>query len=73
MRPCASSSITLNRLHELDHSVNMPSESTYPNLPIPDVDLWGFLFERKEKPYSDDKGKLLFRTNRLFRILFQRS
>jgi 4-coumarate--CoA ligase len=34
----------------------MPSESTYPNLPIPDVDLWAFLFERKDKPFADDKG-----------------
>jgi 4-coumarate--CoA ligase len=35
----------------------MPSESTYPSLPIPDVDIWGFLFERKDKPFGDDKGK----------------
>ncbi|KAF2108962.1 4-coumarate-CoA ligase-like protein [Lophiotrema nucula] len=33
----------------------MPSESKYPSLPIPDVDLWAFLFERKDKPYPDDK------------------
>ncbi|KAF2710315.1 4-coumarate-CoA ligase-like protein [Pleomassaria siparia CBS 279.74] len=33
----------------------MPSESKYPNIPIPEADLWGFLFERKDKPYSDDK------------------
>ncbi|CAG5183837.1 uncharacterized protein ALTATR162_LOCUS10777 [Alternaria atra] len=33
----------------------MPSESQYPSLPIPDVDLWAFLFERKDRPYADDK------------------
>ncbi|CAN9410606.1 unnamed protein product [Alternaria alternata] len=33
----------------------MPSRSLYPDLPIPDVDLWAFLFERKDKPYADDK------------------
>lgn len=33
----------------------MPFESQYPSLPIPDVDLWAFLFERKDKPYADDK------------------
>lgn len=34
----------------------MPSESKYPNVPIPDLDLWSFLFERKDRPYPDDKG-----------------
>jgi acyl-CoA synthetase (AMP-forming)/AMP-acid ligase II len=34
----------------------MPIESTYPNIPIPDVDLWAFLFERKDKEFPDDKG-----------------
>ncbi|PSN65657.1 4-coumarate-CoA ligase-like protein [Corynespora cassiicola Philippines] len=33
----------------------MPSESRYPNIPIPNTDLWGFLFERKDKAYPDDK------------------
>jgi hypothetical protein len=35
----------------------MPSESKFPSLQIPDVDLWGFLFERKDKAFADDKGK----------------
>ena len=34
----------------------MPFESKFPSLPIPDVDLWAFLFERKDKGFSDDKG-----------------
>jgi hypothetical protein len=34
----------------------MPSDSKYPSLPIPDTDLWGFLFERKDKPFPDNKG-----------------
>ncbi|KAL5389743.1 hypothetical protein DPSP01_002235 [Paraphaeosphaeria sporulosa] len=33
----------------------MPTKSRYPDVPIPDVDLWAFLFERKDKPFQDDK------------------
>ncbi|KAF2652276.1 4-coumarate-CoA ligase-like protein [Lophiostoma macrostomum CBS 122681] len=33
----------------------MPTESKYPTPPIPDVDLWGFLFERKDRQFPDDK------------------
>lgn len=33
----------------------MPTESTYPRIDIPNVDLWAFLFERKDKEYPDDK------------------
>jgi hypothetical protein len=54
---CTSSVNTLSRFHELDRSsINMPSESKYPSLQIPDVDLWAFLFERKDKPFGDNKG-----------------
>lgn len=33
----------------------MPTESLYPKLDIPDTDLWGFLFERNDRPFPDDK------------------
>ncbi|KAF1815880.1 acetyl-CoA synthetase-like protein [Eremomyces bilateralis CBS 781.70] len=33
----------------------MPVESSYPPFEVPTSDLWTFLFERKEKPYGDDK------------------
>lgn len=33
----------------------MPSESLYPAVEIPNVSLWDFLFERKDKPFPDDK------------------
>lgn len=33
----------------------MPTESKYPLIDIPKTDLWGFLFERKDKEYPDDK------------------
>ncbi|KAF1973960.1 4-coumarate-CoA ligase-like protein [Bimuria novae-zelandiae CBS 107.79] len=33
----------------------MPTKSSYPDVPIPDVDIWGLLFERKDKPFPDDK------------------
>ncbi|KAL9076836.1 MAG: hypothetical protein Q9161_000821 [Pseudevernia consocians] len=33
----------------------MPTESLYPKLDIPSTDLWGFLFERNDRQYPDDK------------------
>ncbi|GAB7349521.1 hypothetical protein MBLNU459_g0226t1 [Dothideomycetes sp. NU459] len=33
----------------------MPTPSSYPPIDIPKTDIWGFLFERKDKPFSDDK------------------
>ena len=38
----------------------MPTESQYPSISIPNQDIWGFLFERKDgpfpgKPFPDDK------------------
>jgi 4-coumarate--CoA ligase len=35
----------------------MPATSTFPPVDVPDVDLWTFLFESKERSYPDDKGK----------------
>ena len=34
----------------------MPTESSFPPVVIPNLDLWAFLFERKDKPFPDDKG-----------------
>jgi 4-coumarate--CoA ligase len=34
----------------------MPTESTYPKLDIPDIDLWALLFENKNREFPDDKG-----------------
>ncbi|KAI9697638.1 MAG: hypothetical protein M1836_004588 [Candelina mexicana] len=36
----------------------MPFESTYPPFEVPKVDLWAFLFERKDREFPDDKSKL---------------
>ncbi|KZF26824.1 acetyl-CoA synthetase-like protein [Xylona heveae TC161] len=33
----------------------MPTESSYPLQDIPDIDLWDFLFERKDRKFPDDK------------------
>ncbi|KAE9983449.1 hypothetical protein EG328_009941 [Venturia inaequalis] len=33
----------------------MPSKSPCPDIDIPNVDLWGLMFERKEKDFPDDK------------------
>ena len=37
----------------------MPTESSYPKLDVPNVDLWAFLFERKDREFPDDKGMQL--------------
>ncbi|KAL9030340.1 MAG: hypothetical protein Q9196_001535 [Gyalolechia fulgens] len=34
----------------------MPSQSTYPAIQVPPTDIWGLLFERKDRPFPDDKG-----------------
>lgn len=36
----------------------MPVTSSYAPIQVPDVDIWDFLFERKNKPFPDDKGML---------------
>ncbi|KAL8693524.1 MAG: hypothetical protein Q9218_001649 [Villophora microphyllina] len=33
----------------------MPTESTYPAIEIPNVDIWALLFERKDRPFPDDQ------------------
>ncbi|KAH7378246.1 hypothetical protein BKA66DRAFT_571676 [Pyrenochaeta sp. MPI-SDFR-AT-0127] len=33
----------------------MPSKSPFPDVEIPDVDLWGLMFDRKTRDFSDDK------------------
>ncbi|EME38182.1 hypothetical protein DOTSEDRAFT_161744, partial [Dothistroma septosporum NZE10] len=33
----------------------MPHRSPYPDIEIPDLDIWSLLFERQDRPYSDDK------------------
>ncbi|OGE53679.1 hypothetical protein PENARI_c007G01916 [Penicillium arizonense] len=33
----------------------MPVSSNYPPVDIPELDLWTFLFERKDRPFPDDK------------------
>ncbi|KAL6157376.1 hypothetical protein ACJQWK_06725 [Exserohilum turcicum] len=33
----------------------MPTKSPYPDVEIPNVDLWGFMFDRKDRDFSDDK------------------
>ena len=34
----------------------MPTESSYPRIDIPNVDLWGLLFERYDRPFPDNKS-----------------
>lgn len=33
----------------------MPSRSPFPDIQIPDVDLWGLMFDRKDRDFADDK------------------
>jgi len=37
----------------------MPISSPYPTFEVPKQDIWGLMFERKDKPYPDDKGNNL--------------
>ena len=34
----------------------MPTESLYPRIDIPNIDIWGLMFERKDREFPDDKG-----------------
>jgi len=34
----------------------MPTKSSFPDVAIPDVDLWGLMFDRKNNGFSDDQG-----------------
>jgi hypothetical protein len=34
----------------------MPISSQFPPLDLSETDIWSFLFERKSKPFPDDKG-----------------
>jgi 4-coumarate--CoA ligase len=34
----------------------MPVESTLPRFDVPQVDIWTFLFDRKDREYPGDKG-----------------
>lgn len=33
----------------------MPTPSSFPDVEIPNVDLWGFMFDRK-RDFADDQG-----------------
>lgn len=34
----------------------MPVESNLPRIDVPNVDIWTFLFERKDKAFPNDKS-----------------
>lgn len=34
---------------------NMPTKSPFPDIEIPDTDLWGLIFDRKDRDFPDDK------------------
>ena len=48
----------------------MPTQSSYPKLEIPNIDIWTFLFERtpEEREFPEDKGMT---ADRLFRSKMQ--
>ena len=35
----------------------MPVASTYPSVPVPELDVWDFIFERKDRDFPDDKSE----------------
>jgi hypothetical protein len=49
--------LTFDINQRLDNTTNMPTDSTYPSFEVPDVGLWDFLFERKDREFPDDKGE----------------
>ncbi len=57
-----SQSTSLPRFSPLPGILTMPTESTYPRIEVPNLDLWGFLLERRDKPFPDDKGVQLYVT-----------
>ncbi|KAI9814824.1 MAG: hypothetical protein M1827_003090 [Pycnora praestabilis] len=50
----------------------MPTGSTYPNIDVPNVDIWAFLFEREGREFPDDKSKLLL-SNSLYALIYRDS
>ena len=46
----------------------MPTKSTYVDIDIPNVDIFTFLFENKDREYPDDKGILVPFAMRLRRL-----
>jgi hypothetical protein len=43
--------------HNLKSPSRMPTESFYPSFEVPELGLWDFLFERKDREFPDDKGE----------------
>ena len=39
-------------------AIDMPTESSFPSIDIPNVGLWDFLFERTDREFADDKGMI---------------
>lgn len=37
----------------------MPIDSPHPPVNFPEVDIWSFLFGKKDRPFPDDKGEFL--------------
>jgi hypothetical protein len=53
---CAHSIFHVVNFKPAPFSLNMPTESSFPNIDIPNVDTWDFLFSRTDREYPDDKG-----------------
>ena len=51
----------------------MPTKSSFPDVEIPDVDLWGLMFDRKDRNFSDDKGDILKENTELASMLMSLS
>ena len=54
-------------------SATMPTKSSFPDVEIPDVDLWGLMFDRKDRNFSDDKGNILKENTELASMLMSLS
>ena len=47
--------ISRHRPSDKQNVNKMPTESSFPSVDIPDVDLWGFMFDRKTKDFEDSQ------------------
>jgi hypothetical protein len=53
---CVRTNQSYQKPTSVSFPVAMPVKSLYPDIDIPNIDLFTFLFERKNRPYADEKS-----------------
>ena len=49
--------LSISQIEIYTQQLKMPTKSSFPDVDIPDVDLWALMFDRKNRGFSDDKGR----------------